>query len=69
MAVGPTVPGLESARPGAPGHVSLETTNIYAETDLEMKAKALAMCEVASEPKNNKRWREDPQLMTLLRSL
>jgi integrase/recombinase XerD len=51
------------------GHVSLDTTNIYAETDLEMKAKALAMCEFASEPKNSKRWREDPQLMTFLRSL
>jgi len=51
------------------GHVSLDTTNIYAETDLEMKAKALAMCEVISEPKSNTRWREDPQLMTFLRSL
>lgn len=51
------------------GHVSLDTTNIYAETDLEMKAKALAMCEVAGEPKTNTRWREDPQLMTFLRSL
>jgi len=50
------------------GHVSLDTTNIYAETDLEMKAKALAMCEVAGEPKT-KRWRQDPQLMTFLRSL
>ena len=27
------------------GHVSLQTTNIYAESDLEMKAKALACCE------------------------
>lgn len=51
------------------GHVSLDTTNIYAETDLEMKAKALAMCEVSSEPKIKKPWREDPQLMTFLRSL
>jgi site-specific recombinase XerD len=25
------------------GHVSIDTTNIYAETDLEMKAKALAL--------------------------
>jgi integrase/recombinase XerD len=50
-------------------HVSLDTTNIYAETDLEMKAKALAMCEVISEPRSNTRWREDPQLMTFLRSL
>jgi len=28
------------------GHVSLQTTNIYAQVDLEMKAKALALCEV-----------------------
>jgi site-specific recombinase XerD len=28
------------------GHVSIETTNIYAEVDLEMKAQALARCEV-----------------------
>jgi site-specific recombinase XerD len=27
------------------GHVSLDTTNIYAETDLAMKAKALAVCD------------------------
>ncbi len=27
------------------GHVSLETTNIDAESDLEMKSKALARCE------------------------
>jgi site-specific recombinase XerD len=51
------------------GHVSLDTTNIYAETDLEMKAKALAMCEVIGKPKTNTRWREDPQLMTFLHSL
>jgi integrase/recombinase XerD len=34
------------------GHVSLDTTNVYAETDLEMKAKALAMCEISCEPKS-----------------
>jgi site-specific recombinase XerD len=50
------------------GHVSLETTNIYAETNLEMKAKALAMCEI-EERKSKRRWREDPGLMTFLRSL
>ena len=27
------------------GHVSLQTTHIYAESDLKMKAKALAQCE------------------------
>ena len=50
------------------GHVSIDTTNIYAETDLEMKAKALAMCEVAGVQTNKSR-REDPQLMNFLRSL
>jgi integrase/recombinase XerD len=50
------------------GQVSLEATNIYAETNLEMKAKALAMCEI-EERKSTKRWREDPGLMTFLRSL
>lgn len=50
------------------GHVSVDTTNIYAETDLEMKAKALACCEV-KETKRTKPWREDTGLMTFLRSL
>jgi integrase/recombinase XerD len=51
------------------GHVSLKTTNVYAEVDLEMKAKALAHCEiVASEPRE-KRWRDDKGLMAFLRSL
>lgn len=50
------------------GHVSLKTTNIYAEVDLEMKAKALAQCEV-SHPAPAKRWREDKQLMDFLQTL
>jgi integrase/recombinase XerD len=50
------------------GHVSLETTNIYAEIDLEMKAKALAHCEI-KEKAAAKDWREDEALMTFLRSL
>ncbi len=50
------------------GHVSLETTNIYAETDLEMKAKALAMCEV-SRPRHQKRWRDNPDLLAFLQKL
>lgn len=50
------------------GHVSLQTTNIYAESDLEMKAKALASCEVKENMKT-KRWRKDPGTMTFLRSL
>ena len=50
------------------GHVSVDTTNVYAQTDLEMKAKALACCEV-KETKHTKRWKEDSGLMTFLRSL
>jgi site-specific recombinase XerD len=51
------------------GHVSLDTTNIYAEIDLEMKAKALAKCELLPESKPVKRWRDQPDLMDFLRSL
>lgn len=50
------------------GHVSLTTTNIYAEADLEMKAKALAHCEVTGPPLT-KRWRKDLGLMAFLKSL
>jgi len=50
------------------GHVSLETTNVYAEVDLEMKAKALASCEVKEE-KRKRPWREDHGLMEFLRTL
>jgi integrase/recombinase XerD len=51
------------------GHVSLDTTNIYAEIDLEMKAKALAKCEVVDASKPQRHWRDDPALMTFLRGL
>jgi integrase/recombinase XerD len=50
------------------GHVSLATTNVYAEVDLEMKAQALAGCEVG-DPRPGKPWREDAGLMGFLRSL
>ena len=51
------------------GHVSLATTNIYAEADLEMKAKALALCEVPGSAARPKRWRDDPGVMAFLKSL
>ena len=51
------------------GHVSLVTTNIYAEVDLEMKAKALAHCEVSGTRNKRKPWREDSNLMSFLKSL
>ena len=50
------------------GHVSLNTTNVYAEVDLEMKAKALVKCEV-KDGKRKKPWRKNPGLMEFLRTL
>ncbi len=50
------------------GHVSVSTTNVYAEVDLEMKAKALANCEV-KETNPMKPWREEKGLMEFLREL
>ena len=52
------------------GHVSIDTTNVYAEVDLETKAQMLAACgsfNSGDAPKG--RWRDDPSLMQFLRSL
>lgn len=51
------------------GHVSLDTTNVYAEVDFETKAKALEKCEAPNLGKIPKRWRDQPALMDFLRSL
>jgi integrase len=55
------------------GHVSLETTNRYAEVDLEMKAKALEACAVpppTTTPETTKTdGRQDRELMAFLASL
>lgn len=51
------------------GHVSVDTTNIYAEIDLEMKARALAKCEITDADTPKRHWRDDPGLMTFLRAL
>ncbi len=53
------------------GHISLDTTHIYAEIDLEMKAKALARCDVPSmgEPTQEADWHKDPELMAFLKGL
>ena len=52
------------------GHVSLDTTNIYAETDLALKAKALAACDPGGgRRRTKKKWRDDPSLMEFLRKL
>jgi integrase len=50
------------------GHVSLDTTNVYAEVDLEMKAKALAHCEIFTSG-HASNWKELPELMAFLKSL
>lgn len=54
------------------GHVSLETTNRYAQVDLEMKARALRSCadnlpgaEAGAQPS----WKSDEDLMTFLSAL
>ncbi|HED14337.1 MAG TPA: hypothetical protein ENI62_11910 [Gammaproteobacteria bacterium] len=51
------------------GHVSIGTTQIYAELDLEMKAKALATCEVTGETISAAHWGKEPALMEFLQSL
>jgi len=55
------------------GHVSLETTNRYAEINLRMKAQALEACEPpmsasADDPRTPK-WRDDQPLLEWLKSL
>lgn len=51
------------------GHVSLDTTHVYAEVDLEMKARALSHCEILSPVKQLEDWRVQPELMAFLKSL
>lgn len=51
------------------GHVSLDTTNIYAEVDLEMKANALAHCEIPGSVSSRKLWHKNQATMTFLRNL
>jgi integrase/recombinase XerD len=50
------------------GHVSISTTNIYAEIDLTLKANAVALCEVG-QPRPGRPWKEDKDLMAFLKSL
>jgi hypothetical protein len=52
------------------GHVSIDTTNVYAEVDLETKAQMLEACgSFAAGNAPIRRWRDDPSLMQFLRSL
>jgi len=52
------------------GHVSIDTTNIYAEVDLQRKAEVLAHSNAFStSPTTNKPWKDDPSVLAFLRSL
>ena len=52
------------------GHVSIDTTNVYAEVDLETKAQMLAACGSFTRCKTpRRRWWDDAPLMQFLRSL
>ena len=50
------------------GHASLDTTNIYAEIDIEMKAKAMALCDAAG-PGPDRPWKANKGLMAFLAAL
>ena len=50
------------------GHASISTTNIYAEIDLTMKAKAIALCDM-SESGPTRPWKTNKGLMAFLNSL
>ncbi len=50
------------------GHVSLDTTHIYAEVDLEMKTKALNHCEILNTAPVDKQWHQRG-IMDFLRAL
>ena len=51
------------------GHVSIDTTNVYAEVDPETKSRMLAASSFSPSPAPTRRWRDDPSLMQFLRSL
>lgn len=50
------------------GHSRIDTTNVYAEIDMDMKAQAIALCDLV-EPGSRRPWKEDKNLMAFLRSL
>lgn len=51
------------------GHVSINTTNIYAEVNMEMKAKALMKCAVDNSNAMKIQWKTDDNLLSYLDSL
>ena len=51
------------------GHVSVDTTNVYAEIDLATKAKALAKCAILPDSEGPPVWKDNRDLLVFLRSL
>ena len=51
------------------GHAQLETTNLYAQVNLESKRKALEQFTVDSIPCKPPRWKRDTGILTWLESL
>ncbi len=52
------------------GHVSIDTTNIYAEVDLQRKAEVLAHTNaLITTSTKTKPWKDDPSLLAFLRAL
>ena len=47
----------------------INTTNIYAEIDLDMKIKGLACCEIVDKKRTSKHWRDKLGLMAFLELL
>ena len=50
------------------GHISIETTIVYADVDLEMKANALAHCEIMTPAPVKKQW-HNQRVMEFLKTL
>jgi hypothetical protein len=51
------------------GHVSLDTTNIYARANLETKRKALEKIDPSARPAKPPRWKRKAELLEWLDSL
>ena len=51
------------------GHVSIDTTQVYADVDLQMKRKALAACESSSRISSRNARKENQELMSFLLNL
>ena len=51
------------------GHVSVNTTNIYAEVNLRMKAEALKTCEIGETSSTKPIWKKNKSLLDFLMSI